>query len=359
MIEHIRVPFLQAAYDATAGNRKVKRKDYLPEGPIPVLDQGQDFIAGYTTTDNAYTGQLPAVLFGDHTRIFKYVDFPFALGADGVKVLIPREGFDASFLYHYFRNAHIPSAGYSRHFKFLRELSVRKPPLSEQRRIVNILNRAAEIERLRSQVEELLQEFTLALFNKMFGEPAENPVLARSADRHSAAGGDMNILPLGEVMELVYGKGLPVRARRGGSVPVYGSNGVVGWHDEPLVCEPTVIVGRKGSVGAIHLSTNPSFPIDTTYFVRPKKGVHLDVTYASHALRFCDLSCLRTETAVPGLNRTDAYRVPFPLPPFDKQKKFAKIVKLAQTTSELANTGSGTASELTASLMSRLMAADA
>ena len=198
MIEHIRVPFLQAAYDATAGNRKVKRKDYLPEGPIPVLDQGQDFIAGYTTTDNAYTGQLPAVLFGDHTRIFKYVDFPFALGADGVKVLIPQEGFDASFLYHYFRNAHIPSAGYSRHFKFLRELSVCKPPLSEQRQIVSILNRATKIERLRTQAEERVQEFIPALFTKMFGEPTENPALDRRA------GGDddemkISTVPLGEL----------------------------------------------------------------------------------------------------------------------------------------------------------------
>ena len=170
MSAYARVPFFEAVRDATGGNPKVQRKRYLPEGPVPVLDQGQDFIAGYTTTDNAYTGELPVVLFGDHTRAFKYVDFPFALGADGVKALVPQEGFEASFLYWYFRNVDISSAGYSRHFKFLRELSVCKPPLSEQRRIVGILNRAVKIERLRKQAAERLRELIPALFVNMFGD---------------------------------------------------------------------------------------------------------------------------------------------------------------------------------------------
>lgn len=173
---YVQVPFREAVRDATGGNPKVQRREYLAEGSMPVLDQGQEFIAGYTTTDNAYSGRLPVVLFGDHTRTFKYVDFPFALGADGVKVLAPQEGFEASFLYYYLRNADIPSAGYSRHFKFLRELSVCKPPLTEQRRIVSILNRAAKIERLRTQAQKRLREFIPALFIKMFGDPVENPM---------------------------------------------------------------------------------------------------------------------------------------------------------------------------------------
>jgi type I restriction enzyme S subunit len=130
------VPFLQAVSDCTGGNTKVQRKDYAEEGELPVIDQGQEFIAGFTGKANKYQGVLPLVLFGDHTRIFKYVDFPFALGADGVKALQPESGFDARFLFYYFRFVELPNAGYSRHFKFLKEIQVPKPPLSEQRPLI-------------------------------------------------------------------------------------------------------------------------------------------------------------------------------------------------------------------------------
>ena len=139
----------------------------------------------------------------------------------------------------------------------------------------------------------------------------------------------MNVVPLGDVMELVYGKSLPVKVRRPGAIPVYGSNGVVGWHDEAIVSEPTVIVGRKGSAGAVHFVTKPSFPIDTTYFIRPRPSVELDTAFAFYALKSVNLSRLRLETGVPGLNRTDVYREPFPLPPLDEQRKIVDILNRA------------------------------
>lgn len=169
------VPFLHAVSDCTGGNTKVQRKDYADEGELPVIDQGQEFIAGFTEKINQYQGELPLVLFGDHTRIFKYVDFPFALGADGVKALQPQSGFDAKFLYYYFRFVDLPNAGYSRHFKFLKEIHVPKPPLPKQRQIVDILSRAEGIVRLRQEAEKKAAELIPALFIDMFGDPATNP----------------------------------------------------------------------------------------------------------------------------------------------------------------------------------------
>ena len=139
----------------------------------------------------------------------------------------------------------------------------------------------------------------------------------------------MKVPRLGDVLELAYGKSLPVRSRRKGSVPVYGSNGIVGWHDEALIDDNTVVVGRKGSAGSVQLTTSPSFPIDTTYFVRPKPGVELDPVYAFFALKHLNLGRLRIETGVPGLNRTDAYREPFALPPLDEQRRIVAILSRA------------------------------
>ena len=170
------VPFGQAVEDQTPGQLKVQRGDYLTEGALPVIDQGQKPIAGYTNElDYAYHGPLPVVLFGDHTLVFKHVDFPFALGADGVRVLSAKPPFLSKFLFYYLTSVRIPSRGYSRHFKFLREIKFPHTPISEQRRIVDLLEQADGLRRQRAEADALADRITPALFHKMFGDPAANP----------------------------------------------------------------------------------------------------------------------------------------------------------------------------------------
>jgi type I restriction enzyme S subunit len=132
-------------------------------------------IAGYLDdVDRAYRGPLPVVLFGDHTRIFKYVDHPFALGADGVKVLSPKGSTSAKFLYYFFQSIEVPSRGYSRHFKFLREKKVPDVHPDEQRRIVEILDQADALRKLRREADALSERILPAVFYKMFGDPVRN-----------------------------------------------------------------------------------------------------------------------------------------------------------------------------------------
>lgn len=169
-------PFEEIVADQTRLASKIQRTDYLESGALPVVDQGQEFIAGYTNaSDAAFSGSLPVVIFGDHTRALKYVDFPFAAGADGVKVLVPRDGLEARFLYYYLRSIKLPNDGYSRHFKHLRNLSVPVPTISEQRRIVDLLSRAENIVRMRREAEAKAKDIIPALFLDMFGDPGTNP----------------------------------------------------------------------------------------------------------------------------------------------------------------------------------------
>jgi len=172
-----RVPFSEAAKDVTGGNAKIRSSDYLALGEYPVIDQGKDEIAGYTNDCNALCrAPLPCLLFGDHTRIFKYVSTPFALGADGVKVLSPTKNFNPRYLFHYFRTVRLPdNAGYSRHFKYLREIAIPKPSLDEQTRIATILDKADAIRRKRQEAIQLADEFLRSVFLDMFGDPAINP----------------------------------------------------------------------------------------------------------------------------------------------------------------------------------------
>jgi type I restriction enzyme S subunit len=170
------LPFATVVADVTGGNTKVQLRDYARDGEIPIIDQGKSFIGGYTNDKrSAYLGPLPCVIFGDHTKAIKYVDFTFALGADGVKILAPRSAqLDAKFLYYFLRTHNLPNAGYSRHFKFLKEIQVPFPPLEEQRRTVSLLDRAAEIRRRADAARAKARAIIASLFLNMFGDPATN-----------------------------------------------------------------------------------------------------------------------------------------------------------------------------------------
>lgn len=170
------LPFTKAIKDSTSGNVKIQKSEYSESGEIPIVDQGQSVFGGYTDDVNAICKvDLPTIIFGDHTRAFKYVEIPFALGADGTKVLEPVAKLDNRFLYHYLKQLRLESAGYSRHYKFLKETYVPVPPLAEQKRIAAILDKADAIRRKRQQAIQLVDEFLRAVFLDMFGDPVTNP----------------------------------------------------------------------------------------------------------------------------------------------------------------------------------------
>lgn len=133
---------------------------------------------------------------------------------------------------------------------------------------------------------------------------------------------------LGQIVEFNYGKGL-VKANRDGSgiYKVFGSNGVVGLHTNFLVEKPCLIVGRKGAAGEVHISYEPCWPIDTTYFVLPSENLNLRFIY--YLVKNLNLSQLDKSTAIPGLNRDDAYKKNIPLPPLPEQHRIvAKLEEL-------------------------------
>ena len=155
---------------------------------------------------------------------------------------------------------------------------------------------------------------------------------------------------LGEALELAYGKSLPKKSRRGGSIPVYGSNGITDWNDTALVNDPTVIVGRKGSAGAIHFVEQPCFPIDTTYFVRPRDGFDFDMKFVFYLLRSANLPRLATATGVPGLTRDDAYNENISVPSLEEQRRIADLLSRAEGILHLRREAQRKAAELAPAL---------
>lgn len=161
--------------DETKNGEKIKKSDYLDYGLYPIIDQGQELIAGYTNTDQGLFRKIPAIIFGDHTRIIKYINMPFFLGADGVKILkAKRADIDYKFLYYYFKKNEIQNTGYNRHFKWLKELQIPLPPLEIQQKIAATLDTAAALLKLRQQQLAELEALIQSVFYEMFGNPVRN-----------------------------------------------------------------------------------------------------------------------------------------------------------------------------------------
>ena len=135
---------------------------------------------------------------------------------------------------------------------------------------------------------------------------------------------------LGEVCEFGYGSSLPERDRVSGSIPVFGSNGVIGHHNIAITQGSTIIIGRKGSIGQVNYSLNPCWPIDTTYYIDSSK-TNCDLVWLFWLLNWLQLGLLNKATGIPGLNRKDAYNQIISLPHLAEQKLIAaKIQRLLQ-----------------------------
>ena len=136
---------------------KIKQKDYLKEGIFPVIDQGQELIGGYYNNENlVIPNEPPYVIFGDHTKVKKFINFKFIAGADGVKVLKAKDVIDSKFLFYSLYTIKIEDKGYARHFQLLEKELFPLPPKATQQAIVS------KIEELFSEIEKGIESLSTA-----------------------------------------------------------------------------------------------------------------------------------------------------------------------------------------------------
>ena len=163
--------FDEVLKDCTKLGTKIPTSEYLESGKYPIIDQGQNDIAGYYDSDDGLFKDVPAIVFGDHTRVVKYVDKPCFLGADGVKLLCPVDkDINCKYLFYQLSYADIPNTGYNRHFKWVKALDFKIPSSDEQNHVVEVLDKVADLISLRKQQLAKLDELVKARFVEMFGE---------------------------------------------------------------------------------------------------------------------------------------------------------------------------------------------
>lgn len=136
-------------------------------------------------------------------------------------------------------------------------------------------------------------------------------------------------MPLGKLALIRYGSALVAESRQDGDVPVYGSGGLVGKHNNALRNHKSIVIGRKGSVGAIYLTEGPFWCIDTAYFLDDISDL-INLDYLAAYLQTINLSRLSISVAIPGLNRQELASVPVPLPTIPEQKLIVDSLRQSQ-----------------------------
>lgn len=154
---------------------KIQQFDFKESGKYPIISQNAEFISGYWDNDkDVFKLSKPVVIFGDHTRCLKYIDFDFVLGADGVKILQTIDEILPKYLYYYLQYIPIDNLGYSRHYKLLKEKIIKYPTIEQQQKIVEILDKADEIRTKKRLANDKLDEFLKSTFISMFGTVTNN-----------------------------------------------------------------------------------------------------------------------------------------------------------------------------------------
>lgn len=310
----MKLDFYEVFDDCTSRCKKIPKEEYLAEGKNIVIDQGQNIIAGYTNVEDGLFEDIPAIVFGDHTRIIKYVDKPFFLGADGVKLLKSKiNGANYKYLYYVLSNAKIPDTGYNRHFKWLKEISLEYKDVESQKKIVRTLDSVTKIIELCKIELSKLDNLIKARFVEMFGDPKIN-----SQNRPE--------IELINVVTMQRGFDLPVNERKeNGEIPVYGSNGILGYHNIAKVHGGGIITGRSGTIGKVQYIKGDYWPLNTTLF--STKTHNNNIVFLAYLIELFDLSRFVEGTGVPTLNRNKFHNKKIINIPKREQKQFADFVQ--------------------------------
>lgn len=162
--------------DTITPPKKLLTSDYRPAGQFPVIDQSQDYICGWTDDEEAVIDDdLPVVVFGDHTCALKFVDRPFAQGADGIKILKAKADVRDDFLFYSLQANPVQQESYKRHFSTLRERVVAFPDKDsgEQRRIAACVSSLDDLIAAQSERLEALRAHKRGLMQQLFPNPSE------------------------------------------------------------------------------------------------------------------------------------------------------------------------------------------
>ena len=302
--------------DVTKQGRKIPTNEYLERGMHPIIDQGQKEIAGYSNEEAGLFCDVPAIIFGDHTRVIKYVDTPCFLGADGVKLLkAKKSNANYKYLFYALSSADIPNTGYNRHFKWLKEVEIPTHTENEQNDIVAVLDKVSGLIALRKQQLQKLDELVKARFVELFDGKYATKTL-ESVCEELFAGGDVKK----DISSDVQSEEHPY--------PIYTNgeknNGLYGYTSKARVTKEAVTISGRGTIGFTCLRKEPFYPAVRLIVAVPNQEL-VSGCYLQHFVQSKNYG--GQGASIPQLTVPMIKDEPIPVPPIELQNQFAAFVE--------------------------------
>ena len=312
---------------------KIKAKKFLESGKIPIVDQSKKLVAGYWNKDNDKIEiSKPVVVFGDHTKVIKYVDFDFVAGADGIKILLPQPHILPKFFFYILQSIKLPDLGYSRHFKELKEFEIPLPPIKIQQEIVEELEGYQKvIDGCRQVVENYKATIDVDPSWKMveLGKVAQiNP--KKSEVRALSSDTQVSFVP----MEDFYENQIYFESRRTKELGVV-YNGYTYFRDKDVVMAKVTPCFENGKVSIVsNLKNGIGFGSSEFHVIRCGQTVLPEWIYINVITPQFRLKGIASFTGTSGLRRlpksfVESYKIP--IPSIDVQRDL--IEKTKQETS--------------------------
>ena len=338
------VPFYEILEDCSRLAGKIAKASCQAEGDFPVIGQGKQSIEGFTNNSDAlFSGDLPVILFGDHTAVFKFIEKPFARGADGTKLFRPKdERLDAKFAWQYLRSAQLPNTGYDRKTKYLEKLNIPLPPLEEQRRIAAILDKADTLKAIFTERFSILEALSKSLFVSSFGLPSKNQFQ----------------FPVRKLTEICNPKQWPTissKQLQKVGYPVFGANGLIGYYEKFNHSEPTVLVGCRGTCGTVNISPPNCYVTGNAMAMDSPDTTLITTEYLAWVLRVRGMRDVISGSAQPQITRQGLEGVTIPLPSIQKQIDFANKLKSISRLGESTRVSEASVLEISKSLSNQLI----
>ena len=307
--------------------QKLNRSQYRDSGQYAIVDQGQTLVIGFTDYAQAVLPKNKYVVFGDHTRIVKYIDFPFAQGADGLKILLPKDNLlDSKYLYYAFTNLQVPSRGYNRHWSVAQELSIPLPPLPVQEEIVRILDTfSGVVTELEAEQAARVRQYE-HYRNELLSFDSNSRIMENLVADFCADG--VEYIKLGDIAPPIRGvRVIKSQLSLEGRYPVYqNSMTPLGYYEKQNCLSKTVFVISAGAAGEVGYSNVDFWAADDCfYFNCPQQLLSRFLYHLLKSQQGFLLSRVR-RASVPRLARSVVEGIEIPIPPLPVQEKIVSIL---------------------------------
>ena len=302
---------------------KLKREMYCSTGSTPIIDQGEKFIAGYTDENFEAIPSNEYIIFGDHSEHIKYVNFSFIQGADGLKILKPKED-NAKYIYYAFQNFYVKELNYKRHWSSAKEILIPLPPPTVQTEIVRILDA------LTALTSELTSELTLR--RKQYEYYREKLL---SEEELGRVGFEWKTLD--QISENLDSKRKPITSglRTSGEIPYYGASGIVDYVEDYIFDGDFLLISEDG---ANLLARNTPIAFSATGKIWVNNHAHIlkfnsyeERRFIEFYLNKIDLTPYISGAAQPKLNKKNLNSIKIPIPSIPKQQRIVSILDKFET----------------------------